>query len=405
MKRVISDTRLPVKIWASDLEPEAEQQVRNMASLPFIFKHVAVMPDAHAGKGSTVGTVIATQGAIIPAAVGVDIGCGMCALKLPFKVDRLGDIAKLRHSIERAVPTGRHSNKVMTASAGNAFIALGDISETGKTHIKRLDKTLANAALAVGSLGGGNHFIEICTDTEGGAWIMLHSGSRNIGKCLAEIHISRAKDLMKQYFISLPDPDLAFLAQNTPAFDEYLHDLLWGQRFAAANREEMMDRVLEQVYRHVYPDWATAYINDYNAGLLNTRINCHHNYTAIEHHNGQNVYVTRKGAVSARAGEWGIIPGSMGTKSFIVQGKGNEESFCSCSHGAGRRMSRTKARATFTVEDLKAQTAGVECLKTYGVLDEIPGSYKSIEEVMANQDDLVTPIYELKQLLCVKGAD
>jgi tRNA-splicing ligase RtcB len=409
MIRVIGDTKHPVKIWASDLEPEAEQQLRNLAGLPFIHRHVSVMPDAHAGKGSTVGTVIATKGAIIPAACGVDIGCGMCALKLPFKVDRLGNLASLRHSIERAVPTGRHSNKTLTVAAGEAFKALGDISETGKAHIKRLQKTLENASMAIGSLGGGNHFIEICTDTEGGAWIMLHSGSRNIGKCLAEIHIDRAKDLMKRYFIDLPDPDLAFLAQKTPEFEEYLHDLMWGQRFAMANRNEMMDRVIEQVFRHVYGndnDWLAAWRLSELAtpgGLF--RVNCHHNYTSIENHFGQNVYVTRKGAVSARDGEWGIIPGSMGTKSYIVQGKGNPDSFCSCSHGAGRKMSRTKARATFTVEDLKAQTDGVECLKSNGVLDEIPSSYKPIEEVMANQADLVTPVYELKQLLCVKGAD
>ncbi len=403
MIRVISDTKKPVKIWASDLEPEAEQQARNLASLPFIFKHVALMPDAHFGRGSTVGSVIATKGAIIPAACGVDIGCGMCALKLPFKVDALGDLAKLRHSIERSVPTGRNTNKDVKPSAATAFKALGDISETGRNHIKRLEKTLENAAHAIGSLGGGNHFIEICQDTNGGAWIMLHSGSRNIGKCLAEIHIDRAKDLMKSYFIDLPDPDLAFLAQQTPQFKEYLHDLMWGQRFAAANREEMMDRVWEQVYRHVYKDdWANMLAGHRDLGAM-MRINCHHNYTSIENHYGENVYITRKGAVSARAGEFGIIPGSMGTKSYIVRGKGNPESFCSCSHGAGRKMSRTKARATFTVEDLKEQTAGVECLKSDGVLDEIPGSYKSIEQVMANQADLVEPIYELKQLLCVKG--
>lgn len=400
MIRVISDTKHPVKIWASDLEPEAEQQVRNMASLPFIHKHVAVMPDAHAGKGSTVGTVIATKGAIIPAAVGVDIGCGMCALQLPFMIDQLGDLAKLRHSIERAVPTGRNTNKIVNNSAKEAFLSLGEISETGRAHIKRLDKTLEGAAHSIGSLGGGNHFIEICRDTQNVAWIMLHSGSRNIGKCLAEIHIDRAKDLMKQYFIELPDPDLAFLVQKTPQFEAYLHDLLWAQRFAMSNRNEMMDRVLREVLYHVNR------LNEYKA-LKDTlfRVNCHHNYTGIENHFGQNVYITRKGAVSAREGEFGIIPGSMGTRSFIVRGRGNSESFNSCSHGAGRRMSRTKARATFTIQDLEEQTTGVECLKTDGVLDEIPGSYKSIEEVMTNQMDLVSPVYELKQLICIKGAD
>lgn len=403
MIRVISDTQKPVKIWASDLEPEAEQQVRNMASLPFIYKHVAVMPDAHAGKGSTVGTVIATQGAIIPAAVGVDIGCGMCAVKLPFKASEIKDLPKLRHSIERAVPTGRNTNHDVSESAVAAFTALGDISEVGKSHLKNLHRTREHAMKSIGSLGGGNHFIEICQDTDDTAWIMLHSGSRGIGNQLATIHIDRAKDLMKTYFISLPDPDLAYLAQNTPEFSSYLHDLMWSQQFATANRVEMTNRVLEQVYRHVYPDeWQSLLETDLS---ILFRVNCHHNYTAIENHSGSNVYITRKGAVSARAGEWGIIPGSMGTRSYIVKGKGNADSFCSCSHGAGRKMSRTKARAVFTIEDLKAQTEGVECNKTDGVLDEIPGSYKSIEEVMANQSDLVEPVYELKQLLCVKGAE
>jgi tRNA-splicing ligase RtcB (3'-phosphate/5'-hydroxy nucleic acid ligase) len=400
MIRVVSDTKLPIKIWATNLEPEAEQQARNLAGLPFIYRHVALMPDAHWGRGSTVGSVIATRGAIIPAAVGVDIGCGMCAMKLPFKASDLKDLPKLRHSIERAVPTGRNTNKAMNDSTTAAFLALGEISETGKAHIKRLSKTLENSALAIGSLGGGNHFIEICRDLNDDAWIMLHSGSRNIGKCLAEIHIDRAKDLMKQYFIDLPDPDLAFLAQKTPEFEAYLHDLLWAQQFAMANRNEMMDRVLREVLYHMNR------LNEYK-NLKDTlfRVNCHHNYTSIENHMGNNVYITRKGAVSAREGEWGIIPGSMGTRSFIVKGKGNQESFCSCSHGAGRRMSRTKAKATFTIKDLEDQTAGVECLKTQGVLDEIPGSYKDIQEVMDNQSDLVEPVFELKQLICIKGTD
>lgn len=401
MLRVISDTKRPVKVWASDLEPEAEQQVRNLAGLPFIYKHVAVMPDAHAGKGSTVGTVIATKGAIIPSCVGVDIGCGMAALRLPFKASDIKDLAKLRHSIERSVPTGRNVNKVMGQNAFKRFANLGDISDTGKTHIKRFDKTLEHSAHALGSLGGGNHFIEVCRDTANDdAWIMLHSGSRNIGKCLAEVHIDRAKNLMKEYFIDLPDPDLAFLVQNTPEFKAYMHDLLWAQRFALYNRDEMMDRVLREVYYHI------GIMDSFEIAKETCfKVNCHHNYTSIENHFGNNVYVTRKGAVSAREGEYGIIPGSMGTKSYIVKGKGNEDSFCSCSHGAGRRMSRTKARATFTVEDLAAQTAGVECLKSDGVLDEIPGAYKSIDEVMANQADLVSVEHELKQLLCVKGAD
>lgn len=399
MIRVIGDTKRPIKIWASDLEAEAEKQLRNLAELPFIYSHVAVMPDGHAGRGSTVGTVIATQGAIIPAAVGVDIGCGMCALKLPFKVDELGGEEKLRalrHSIERSVPVGKRPNSSITPSAKVAFEALGPLNVEGYPYITT--NTVERAAQSLGTLGGGNHFIEICKDLDDNAWIMLHSGSRNIGKCLAEVHIDRAKNIMKEYFINLPDPDLAYLAQGTPEFKAYLGHLLWAQRFAMANREEMMDRVLREVLYHVgklnlYKDHKDTFF----------RVNCHHNYTSIENFGGHNVYITRKGAVSARDGEYGIIPGSMGAKSFIVQGKGNLESFCSCSHGAGRKMSRTKARATYTTDDLAAQTQGVECRKDDKVLDEIPGSYKDIDVVMANQADLVTPIYELKQLICIKG--
>lgn len=399
MIRVISDTKRPVKIWASELEAEAEQQVRNLASLPFIHSHVALMPDAHAGKGSTVGTVIATKGAIIPAAVGVDIGCGMCALKLPLGAKFLADLPALRHSIERAVPTGRHGNKELNARTEEMLVALlaQAYARTGLVTEEQLKK----ASLQLGTLGGGNHFIEICQDTENGAWILLHSGSRNIGKVLAEKHIDKAKNLMKEYFIELPDPDLAYLAQGTPEFKSYLADLMLAQQFAKFNREEMMNRVLEQVLRHVYKeDWQKMY------DLRHTfeRVDCHHNYTSIENHGGKNVYVTRKGAVSARSGELGIIPGSMGAKSFIVKGLGNPESFCSCSHGAGRKMSRTKARATFTVEDLELQTAGVECRKDDEVIDEIPGAYKDIDTVMANQADLVEPVYTLKQIICIKGA-
>jgi tRNA-splicing ligase RtcB len=400
MIRVISDTKRPIKVWASDLEPEAEQQARNLASMPFIHSHVALMPDAHAGKGSTVGSVIATNGAIIPAAVGVDIGCGMCAVKLPFKVDRLGGeekLRELRHSIERSVPVGFNAHKEMDERRLTAFKALGSNSLTDD------NVEFPKAAYQLGSLGGGNHFIEICRDLDDNAWIMLHSGSRNIGKVLAERHINAAKNLMKSYFIDLPDPDLAYLAQGTPEFKAYLADLMWAQNYAKASRNEMMERVLEQVYRQVYGSgqWDEI-LYDYDKPDL-FRVDCHHNYTNIENHGGKNLYITRKGAVSARDGEYGIIPGSMGAKSFIVKGKGAADSFCSCSHGAGRTMSRTKARQLFTAEDLAAQTAGVECRKDDGVVDEIPSSYKDIEQVMRNQADLVEPVYELKQIICVKG--
>jgi len=395
--RVIGDTKKPVKIWATDLEVEAEEQLRKLAQMPFIESHVAAMPDAHAGRGSTVGTVIATRGAIIPAAVGVDIGCGMCAVKLPFKVDELGGDARLRelrHSIERSIPTGRNGYKAMDERRGAAFQALGKNSLMQEDEDQRVVK---NSALQLGTLGGGNHFIEICKDKTDMAWVMLHSGSRNIGKCLAERHIDKAKGLMKQYFIDLPDPDLAYLAQGSYEFDAYMKDLMWAQGFAKHNRNEMMLRVLKDVSHHVYGEERPA------EELTVHRVDCHHNYTNWENHGGKNIMVTRKGAVSARKDEWGIIPGSMGAKSFIVQGLGNPESFCSCSHGAGRKMSRTKARATFTVGDLEQQTAGVECRKDNAVLDEIPASYKDIDLVMTNQADLVAPVYELKQILCVKG--
>lgn len=398
IKKVLSESRVPVKIWTDNVEDEAMGQLKNTANLPFIFKHVAVMPDVHFGRGATIGSVLATKGAIVPAAVGVDIGCGMCAVKLPFSVDRLGDLAKLRHSIERAVPVGHLGHKELDDRRGLAFCALGENTFNSiKGPPGYATGIMKNAQLQLGTLGGGNHFIEVCQDTQGMTWIMLHSGSRNIGKVLAEKHIEKAKGLMKRYFIDLPDPDLAFFAQTTAEFKNYIQDLNWAQNYAKANRNEMMLRVLREVWRAVYgPE------SECNPDLL-FRVDCHHNYTQQENHFGYNVWVTRKGAVSAREGEFGIIPGSMGTKSYIVKGKGNADSFCSCSHGAGRRMSRTKAKQVFTVADLATQTAGVECRKDDDVLDEIPGAYKDIDGVMENQTDLVEVYAQLKQLICVKG--
>ena len=398
IKQVITDTRVPVKIWTDNIEEEALQQLRNTASLPFIVSHVAAMPDVHYGMGATIGSVLATRGAIIPAAVGVDIGCGMSAVKLPFHIDQLGGdegLRALRHSIERSIPVGRNGNKEISDRVGTVFKALGETKRVPSDN-----RVMKNAALQLGSLGGGNHFIEVCwSKTSGQAWIMLHSGSRNIGKHLADIHLGRAKGLMKAYFIDLPDPDLAYLVHGTQEFLDYIADLHWAQAFAQGNRQEMMLRVLKDVSHHVYGD-ATTLID----ALPNLfKVDCHHNYTQIENHFGSNVYVTRKGAVSAREGQYGIIPGSMGTRSYIVKGKGNPDSFCSCAHGAGRRMSRTKARQQFTQQDLIDQTAGVECRKDISVLDEIPGAYKDIDETMANQTDLVDVVEELKQLICVKG--
>jgi tRNA-splicing ligase RtcB len=386
MKTIKSENEAAIKLWVDDAEPEAMQQLHKLASLPFIYKHVSVMPDAHAGKGSTVGTVIATQGAIIPAAVGVDIGCGMMACKLPFKIDVFENLSKLRASIERSVPVGFNSNKEVTLSVGNR-ISTELRSDLSQKH-----------ALQIGTLGGGNHFIEICGDENNDAWVILHSGSRNLGKTSAEKHIDKAKGLMKQYFIDLPDSDLAYLAQGTIEFDLYLQDLLFSQKYASINREEMMNRILKDIYYH---------LNGFNCEVSSDypllTINCHHNFTQMENHFGKNIWITRKGAVSAREGQYGIIPGSMGTKSYIVKGLGNVDSFCSCSHGAGRKMSRAAARKLFNIKDLQKQTAGVECRKDIGIVDEIPSAYKDIDVVMDNQKDLVEIVHTLKQIMCIKG--
>jgi tRNA-splicing ligase RtcB (3'-phosphate/5'-hydroxy nucleic acid ligase) len=383
------NSKVPIKAWIDhiQLEESAENQLYNLAQMPFIYKHVAVMPDAHWGMGSTVGSVIATQGAIIPAAVGVDIGCGMSAVKLKCKIDAFDRIAMLRSSIERSIPVGFNINKELTHRMWSSI----KTTYADGTTVK--EKTY----LQLGTLGGGNHFIEICYDQNNDAWIMLHSGSRNIGKTSAEKHIENAKGLMRDYFISLPDPDLAYLVQGTKEFDAYIADLLWAQEYAKQNRNEMMLRVLKDVSYNLY-----GAVNRYDH-LVEMRVDCHHNFTQLENHFDKNIWITRKGAVSAREGQLGIIPGSMGTGSFIVKGKGNPESFCSCSHGAGRAMSRNAARKLFTVEDHAKATKGVECRKDADVIDETPMAYKNIHDVMASQSDLVEILYSLKQVLCIKG--
>ncbi len=389
IKKVLSDARVPVKIWTDVVEAAAEQQLLNIAGLPFVFKHVAAMPDVHVGKGATVGSVIATKGAIIPAAVGVDIGCGMMAVKIPLKIDQVMDkLTTIRHSIERAIPVGRDGNTIITNSVNDWFASSGILPNI---------PSMANEQRVIsqmGTLGGGNHFIEICYDQNNDVWIMLHSGSRNVGKTAAEHHITNAQSIMSRYFIDLKDRDLAYFAQGTPDFNAYMRDLSWCQSYALQNRVEMMNRTLREI---------AYYFNDNQPFERLVEVNCHHNYTSLENHYGENVIVTRKGAVRARANDLGIIPGSMGTGSFIVRGRGNPESFDSCSHGAGRAMSRTQARRQFTVEDLVLQTAGVECRKDDAVLDEIPSSYKDIKTVMENQSDLVEILYSLKQVLCIKG--
>lgn len=382
--KVISTDHVPVKIWTDNAEPESLKQLVNTARLPFVFKHVAAMPDVHFGIGATVGSVVATKGAVCPAAVGVDIGCGMMAVKTTIPYHRVMDkLPQIRHSIERSIPLGMESHK--PERAPNTFWS-------GWERMSPLVAPLwEKGRLQIGTLGGGNHFIELCLDTENSVWIMLHSGSRGIGNKVAKRHIDIAKGFMKTMFIELPDPDLAYFAQGQPEFRAYVEDVQWCQEYAMCNRETMMAAVIKDL--------------TYAVGFFNKtmEVNCHHNYLEWENHYGENVLVTRKGAVRARKTDLGIIPGSMGAKSFIVRGLGNPESFDSCSHGAGRRMSRTKAREKFTIEDLAKQTSGVECRKDLGVLDEIPGAYKDIDEVMANQSDLVEVVAQLKQVLCVKG--
>jgi tRNA-splicing ligase RtcB len=381
----------PVLSWANhELGPQEIKMAKNVASLPFVFKHVALMPDVHLGKGSLVGSVIATKDAIIPAAVGVDIGCGMCAIKTPFTATQLeGKLKKIRIDIEAAIPVGFNENKEVDKPAVNwqgwrTF-------QTLHAGVKDLE---AKAMRQMGSLGGGNHFIEVCLDTEDQVWLMLHSGSRNIGNKLAQCHISTGKELAKLAGNRLPDPDLAHFVAGTPQFEAYWRDLQWAQNYARVNRDVMMARVQRIVEQHLAGGKPTK-------PLLS--VNCHHNYAEKEIHYGEDVYVTRKGAVRAQTGDYGIIPGSMGAKSYIVQGKGNLESYCSCSHGAGRLMSRSKAKGVYSLDDLVQQTAGVECRKDSGILDEIPGAYKPIEQVMANQADLVEVVATLKQVVCVKG--
>ena len=385
VQRTIDDAGAPVKIWTKDIEAEAEQQLRNIAGLPFIFHHVAVMPDVHFGKGATVGSVIATRGAVIPAAVGVDIGCGMAAIQTDLTSHDFseGDAAALRKSIERGVPVGFNSHKRPTEGA----------LEWASEH---RDSRLSDKALCqLGTLGGGNHFIELCTDEHDRVWIMLHSGSRNLGKTLAEGHINRAKKIAEQHLAQLADRDLAHFSQGTPEFDAYRRDVLFAQDYAFENRKLMLDEIVRSMRHHFAKKGRDVHFDE--------PINCHHNYLSFEHHFGEDVIVTRKGAIRAQEGDRGIIPGSMGTRSYIVRGLGNPESFASSSHGAGRRMSRTRARKTFTVDDLKAQTTGVECRKDAAVIDEIPGAYKDIDQVIENQSDLVAVEHTLKQFLCVKG--
>ncbi len=381
------------------VESVAYEQIKNMAALPILHGPVAIMPDVHYGKGATVGSVIPTEHAIIPAAVGVDLGCGMVAFGTSVKVEQLPDnLSEIRSAVEKAIPVGFNAHERLVTRISNFGLGqgLGSRLDNLKKRYERLalkdyaDKFKERRTWEqIGTLGGGNHFIEMQTGDDGYVWLMLHSGSRNIGKVLAEVAINLAKKQAKERLDKLPDQDLAWLAEGTPEFKAYVEALLWAQDYAALNRD-MMAYLLWEAVNPFLPE---------EGRVIREAVNCHHNY--VEPRTGY--WLTRKGAVSARKGELGIIPGSMGTKSYIVRGLGNPDSYESCSHGAGRRMSRGQAKREFTVEDLQLQTVGVESRKDAGVIDEIPGAYKDIDAVMAAQKDLVEPVVTLKQVLCVKG--
>ncbi|MGV8131193.1 MAG: RtcB family protein [Candidatus Pacearchaeota archaeon] len=378
----------------STIEPEALIQLNNLSEMPFLYKHVAVMPDCHVGKGATVGSVIATDNAIIPAAVGVDIGCGMIAVKTKFFAKDLpDDLSKLRMSIERRIPLG--------AGTGNRSVegtALERVNKLkGYTEIESLNNLDKHWEGALGSLGSGNHFIELSLDETDQVWVVLHSGSRGIGNKIACKHIKVAQTLCEQMFVQLKDKDLAYLPAETEAFKAYIRDLHWAQEFALLNREEMMDRVMKDLSYAFYKE------DGHQAEIELERINCHHNFTQQENHFGHNVWITRKGAIQMREGQMGIIPGSMGTRSYIVSGKQNDLAFHSAPHGAGRRFSRAEARRRFTMEDFEKQMSGIECRHSTELIDELPTAYKDIDTVMENASELVNIKHTLRQIMSIKG--
>lgn len=402
--QVFETKNRPIKAWVQGVpvDAKAKTQLENIASLPFIHKWVAVMPDVHLGKGATVGSVIATKRAIVPAAVGVDIGCGMIAVRTTLTASDLPEsLAGVRSDIERTVPHGRTANggpgdrgawRHVPQEVAEAWARLAPrFASICEKHPKVKQATTVPH---LGTLGTGNHFIELCLDEVDRVWVMLHSGSRGVGNRIGSYFIEVAKREMERWHIHLPDRDLAYLPEGTLHFDDYLEAVGWAQDYSRSNRELMLQAVLRALrFRKDLPEFS----------VTDEAVNCHHNYVEREHHYGENVLVTRKGAVRARAGDLGIIPGSMGARSYIVRGKGVEESFCSCSHGAGRLMTRTAAKKTFSLEDHARATAGVECRKDADVIDETPMAYKDIDAVMAAQRDLVDVVHTLKQVLCVKG--
>jgi tRNA-splicing ligase RtcB (3'-phosphate/5'-hydroxy nucleic acid ligase) len=392
---------VPIKMWTRGVpvEDEARRQLTNAARLPIVFKHVAVMPDVHFGIGATIGSVIPTIKAIIPAAVGVDIGCGMMAAKTTLRAEDLPDnLAPLRSAIERAVPHGRSPGArdpgawhKTPGSVNTAWAALEPEFTELCRDFPKIEKT--NHIQHLGTLGSGNHFIEVCLDEAGFVWFMLHSGSRGVGNFIGTMFIELAKQDALRNNMNLPDRDLAYFEEGARYFGDYVRAVGWAQKFAATNREVMMRRVIEAAKTVIHKSFQSHI----------EAVNCHHNYVQKETHFGEEVFVTRKGAVSAKLGQLGIIPGSMGARSYIVRGKGNPESFESCSHGAGRIMSRSEAKRRFTMADHRAATEGVECRKDKDVIDETPAAYKDIDAVMAAQSDLVDVVHTLKQVVCVKG--
>jgi tRNA-splicing ligase RtcB len=396
VQQEITEGRVPVKVYTGEVEATARQQLVNVSRLPIVHHHIAAMPDVHLGIGATVGSVIPTLRAIIPAAVGVDIGCGMIATRLSLTGNDFDErkLKKVFDQISRDVPVGfgQHNDRDVRSDAAKKFQkGLKRILEKHPGIQKRVGKH-SRWTHQLGTLGGGNHFIELCLDESSRAWAMLHSGSRGIGNAIGTYFIELAKRDAERNQLQLPDRDLAYFPEGAAHFDDYVQAVGWAQDYARANRAEMMDLVIEAMRRHL-PSFE----------ITGEAVNCHHNYVEREFHYGEQVWLTRKGAIRAAKGELGIIPGSMGARSYIVRGKGSAASFDSCAHGAGRRMSRNAAQKKFSLEDLAAQTAGVICRKDKGVLDEIPGAYKNIEEVMANQSDLVEVLHTLKQVLCVKG--
>ena len=401
IKKVITKGK-PVKIWADEIDDNAILQLENMSKMPFIHKHIAAMPDVHWGMGATIGSVIPAKGAVIPAAVGVDLGCGMMAIETSLTANDLPDnLHSIRVDIEAAVPHGR-SNNGGKGDVGGWDVLPNDVAKKWAGLSKRYEEIIAkhpkakgfNNANHLGTLGGGNHFIEVCLDERGHVWVMLHSGSRGGGNKIGSYFIEKAKREMEKYHITpyLPDKDLSYLVEHTEVFDDYCNAVMWAQDFAEENRKVMMDAVIRVLHNHFG-----------HFVCQSSAINCHHNYIAKENHFGANVLITRKGAIRARDGDMGIIPGSMGAKSFIVRGKGNKESFCSCSHGAGRKLGRKEAKRMFTADDLAEQTKGIECPKDADRVDEIPAAYKDIDQVMANQSDLVDVVHTLRQVINVKG--